>query len=143
MVLSVRGARIDDAGAIADLLTQLGYPTDAASVAPRLAALEAAGDDVIVAEQDGQVAGVARLHVAPSLERDRPVGQLAALVVDETRRGCGIGRALADAVEESARARGCGVLFLTTALRRVDAHAFYERVGFELTGQRYTKTLEE
>jgi hypothetical protein len=30
-------------------------------------------------------------------------------------------------------------LFLTTAERRADAHAFYESVGFERTGRRYVK----
>jgi hypothetical protein len=30
-------------------------------------------------------------------------------------------------------------LFLTTAERRSDAHAFYERLGFERTGRRYAK----
>jgi hypothetical protein len=31
---------------------------------------------------------------------------------------------------------------LTTAERRADAHAFYERIGFERTGRRYAKVFE-
>ena len=79
--------------------------------------------------------------MSPSLEYDEPAGKLAALVVDEARRGTGVGRALVEAIEAEARARGCGILFVTTAERRADAHAFYERLGLEYTGRRYAKTL--
>ena len=46
-----------------------------------------------------------------------------------------------EALEQEARAHGCGLLFLTTSERRAGAHAFYERVGFEHTGRRYAKPL--
>ena len=94
-----------------------------------------------MAELEGRVAGLASLHVSPSLEYDGPAGKLAVLVVDETHRGAGVGRALVEAMEAEARARGCVVFFVTTAERRSDAHAFYERVGLEYTGRRYAKTL--
>jgi hypothetical protein len=42
-----------------------------------------------------------------------------------------------------ARARNCSVLFLTTAERRDDAHAFYESLGLEQSGRRYSRTLSE
>ena len=135
----IRDARADDATAIARLLTQLGYPADTASVAQRL---ERLGEDrLVVAESDGQVTGLAQLHVAPSLEYERPAAKLAALIVDEAHRGRGIGRALVDAMEAEARSRGCELLYLTTAERRADAHAFYERLGLEYTGRRYAKRL--
>jgi branched-chain amino acid aminotransferase len=34
-----------------------------------------------------------------------------------------------------------GIRLFTTHVRRADAHAFYERIGFELTGRRYVKAL--
>jgi GNAT superfamily N-acetyltransferase len=138
---AIREPRAEDAAAIATLLGQLGYPTGAAAVNGRLDRLRDAGDRVVVAEVGGRVVGVASLHVSPSLEDDGPAGKLAALVVDEAHRGSGIGRALVDAMEAEARARGCAVFFLTTAERRADAHAFYERLGLEYTGRRYAKTL--
>ena len=95
----------------------------------------------MVAELDGRVVGLATLQVSPSIEYDEPAGKLAALVVDEAHRGSGVGRALVEAMEAEARARGCAVFFLTTAERRADAHAFYERIGLEQTGRRYGKTL--
>ena len=138
---TIREARPDDAAAIAGLLGQLGYPAAADEVAPRIAALLAAGDRLLVAELDGKIVGLADLHVSPSLEYDRPAGKLAALVVDERYRGVGVGRALVEAMEAEARARGCAVFFVTTAERRADAHAFYQRIGLEHTGRRYAKTL--
>jgi GNAT superfamily N-acetyltransferase len=140
---TVREARAADADAIAGLLTQLGYPSDAEAVENRLDRLHVVGDRVVVAEVDGEVVGLAHLQVSPAIERDRPAAKLGALIVDKAHRGHGIGRALVEAMEQEARRRGCELLFLTTAERRDDAHAFYERAGFELTGRRYSRTLSE
>jgi GNAT superfamily N-acetyltransferase len=140
---TVRDARRADAAAIAALLTQLGYPSDAATVQERLDRLQIVGDRVVVAELDGEVVGLAHLQVTPAIERDRPAGKLGALVVDEAHRGGGVGRALVEAAEAEARLRGCELLYLTTSEGRDDAHAFYERVGLEHTGRRYSRTLSE
>jgi GNAT superfamily N-acetyltransferase len=45
-------------------------------------------------------------------------------------------------LETEARARGCFLMFLTTAERREDAHAFYRRIGFEEAGRRFAKRLD-
>jgi GNAT superfamily N-acetyltransferase len=140
---TIRDARAADAHAIAGLLTQLGYPSDADAVEERLERLRVVGDRVIVAEVDGDVVGIVHLQVTPAIERERPAGQLGALVVDEGHRGQGIGRALVEAVEQEARLRGCELIYLTTAERRDDAHAFYERLGLEHVGRRYSRTLSE
>src|SRR6266513_4623780 len=107
---TIRDARPADANAIAALLTQPGYPSDADAVEDRLDRLQVVGDRVVVAELDGDVVGLAHLQVTPAIERDRPVGKLGALVVDEAQRGRGIGRALVEAVEAEARLRGCELL---------------------------------
>jgi GNAT superfamily N-acetyltransferase len=140
---TIRDARAGDAPAVARLLTELGYPSDAGAVDERLERLRVVGDRVLVAEVDGDVVGVAHLQVTPALERDRPAAKLGVLVVAEEQRGRGVGRALVEATEAEARLRGCELLFLTTAERRDDAHAFYERVGLEQTGRRYSRTLSE
>jgi len=140
---TIRDANAADAEGIAELLTQLGYPTDADALEGRLERLAVVGDRVLVADVDGRPAGLAHLQVTPAIEHERPVAKLGALVVDEGRRGTGVGRALVRAAEEEARLRGCGVLYLTTSERRDDAHAFYESAGFEQTGRRYARTLSE
>jgi GNAT superfamily N-acetyltransferase len=141
MGLTIRDARADDAAAIAELLGQLGYPTSSSAAEGRLDRLRIVGDRVVVADADGAVVGLAHLQVTPAIEHERPAAKLAALVVDEAHRGEGIGRALVDAIEAEARARGCALLYLTTAMRRAEAHEFYRRVGLEETGKRFAKSF--
>jgi len=124
------------------MLGQLGYETEAAVVAPRLERLVIVGDRVVVAVLDNEVVGLAQLHASPTIEYERPAAKISALVVDESHRGKGIGRALVEAMEAEARARRCVLLFLTTAARREDAQAFYRRVGLDETGKRFTKLLD-
>ena len=142
MDLTIRDATAADGAAIASLLGQLGYETEATAVAPRLERLVIVGDRVVVAVTEDEVVGLAHLHASPTIEHERPAAKIGALVVDESHRGEGIGRALVEAMEAEARARRCVLLFLTTAERREDAHAFYRRVGLEETGSRFTKTLD-
>jgi len=140
-VALIRDATAADAGALARLLGQLGYPAEADEVMRRLDRL---GDDrLLVAEVEDNVVGFAQLHVAPAIEYDGDAAKLAALVVDAEHRGDGIGRMLVEAMETEARARQCVLLFVTTSERRADAHAFYERIGLEYTGRRYAKRLDD
>jgi GNAT superfamily N-acetyltransferase len=140
--LTIRDALPADAVAIARLLGQLGYPTGAGAVESRLERLIIVGDRVVVAELEDQVVGLAHLHVSPSIEYEQPAAKLSTLVVDESHRGAGIGRALVEAMEREAGARRCALLFLTTAAQREDAHEFYRRLGLEETGKRFAKRLD-
>jgi len=140
---TIRDGRLEDAADIAALLTQLGYPSDEPAVEERIDRLQIVGDRIVVAEIEGKVAGVAHLQVTPALERHAPVARIGALVVDEAYRGQGIGRALVDAVEAEARLRGCELLYVTTSNDRNDARAFYQRLGLEVTGRRYSRMLSE
>ena len=141
MDLTIRDAEARDAGAIAALLGQLGYPADATALPARLERLQIVGDRVVVAERDGALVGLAQLHVSPTLEYERPAAKLAALVVDQAHRGQGVGRALVEELEAEARARRCELLSLTTSAGRDDAHAFYRGIGLKETGKRFAKTL--
>ena len=137
----IRDARPSDADAVARLLDQLGYPAEPAAIVSRLERLAIVGDRVVVADVDQKVVGLAHLQVTPTIEYDRPAAKIGALIVDDAHRGEGIGRALVEALEAEARARGCELLFLTTSAQRKDAHEFYRRVGLEETGRRFTKSL--
>jgi len=140
--IHVRQAHVADASRIANLLTQLGYPTRTDDVPARLSRMTG-GDRaaVFVAERGGAVVGVATTHIVSVLNRSHDVAWLTALVVDESMRGSGVGRALVESVEGFARQNGCEWLSVTTHERRTDAHAFYQRIGFEHTGRRFGKTI--
>ena len=140
--LTVRHATATDAGEIARLLTVLGHPTTEDEVAARWPSFVAAGNGALVAaREDGTLGGVATLHHMVVLHRPRPVGRVTALVVDEGLRGQGVGKALMLAAEAELREAGCGLLEITSTARRVDAHAFYERLGYAKTSVRLMKDL--
>ncbi len=140
--LRIRDARPADAEALTELIGQLGYPASAEALAARVERLAASGADrLVVAELDREVAGLASLHVSLAVEYDEPAAKLSAIVVDERHRRRGIGEALVAEMEAEARRRGCCLIFLTTAQRRDDAHAFYRRIGFDETGKRFAKQL--
>jgi GNAT superfamily N-acetyltransferase len=137
----IRSASMDDAAEIARLLGQLGYPTDADTVAQRWGPWSAEGNSAIVAARDDGLAGFAALHRTAVLHRPTPVGRITALVVDAASRGQGIGRALVAEAEEELRRAGCGLVEITSNARRVEAHAFYEHIGYDRTSVRLMKHL--
>ncbi|WP_033346291.1 GNAT family N-acetyltransferase [Catenuloplanes japonicus] len=149
MAILVRQATHADGGRLAELLGQLGYPTDETSVAERL---DYWSDEptaaVFVAVSDDVVVGVAAVHVSPVLEVTGHYARLVALVVDEDTRGSGIGRALLAAVEAYARAFRCLFVEVTSGRRpeREAAHRFYRKAGFEdvnAHAYRYKKRLPQ
>lgn len=140
--LRVRLAEEADAAALASLMTQLGYPSDAAQMRMRLK--RAAGDPdicALVAEQDGRIQGMIGLMVFDSFVHDQAHGYIMSLVVDESARGSGAGGTLLAAAEAWFRERGVDKATLTSHLRRAAAHGFYERRGYEFNGRRYVKSL--
>ena len=128
---SLRAARLADADAIARLATQLGYPSSAAEVRVRLEVL--VGDEdhaVLVAESaPGEVIAWAQGSVVRTVESE-PRAELAGLVVDESRRGTGVGALLVAAVSEWARAKGLARLRVRTNVVRERTHRFYLARGF-------------
>jgi GNAT superfamily N-acetyltransferase len=129
-----------DAGNIAVLLTELGYPATEEEVAERLTRLE--GEDGVflrVAELDGSVVGLATCHRFVSLHKTEPVVWLTSLVVSSEHRGEGIGHKLVAACEAWAIEQGAERLSLTSATHREAAHAFYLNMGYERTGVRLAK----
>jgi N-acetylglutamate synthase-like GNAT family acetyltransferase len=141
--MECRPANAEDADRVAELLEQLGYPTTPEAATRRLQALTASRhDDVWVAESDGTIVGLVAIHVSGSLEYDGEIAKVSAVVVDEAARRQGVGEQLMALAEREARRRGCVLLFLTTAERRKDAHAFYRGLGFEETGRRFAKALD-
>lgn len=129
---AIRPAREDDAAALWRLSAELGYAIDPRDVTPRLAAVRAAGGEILVAERAGRPVGWAQLGVAPALVEAR-TARLVGLVVSADARGAGVGRALVAAAEDWAIRRGAVGLALSSNVVRHDAHAFYDRLGFART----------
>lgn len=68
-------------------------------------------------------------------------GQIEAVRIASHRRSGGIGRQMIEWAIGECRARGCGLVQLTTDRSRADAHRFYEDLGFTGSHLGYKKTL--
>jgi ribosomal protein S18 acetylase RimI-like enzyme len=85
-----------------------------------------------VADHDGLVMGCLQLTFIPGLSRTGMWrGQIEAVRVASAQRGSGLGKAMMQWAIAQCRARGCGLVQLTTDKRRAEAHHFYEALGFE------------
>jgi GNAT superfamily N-acetyltransferase len=138
----IRTARLADAAELARLFTELGHPATEEDVRARWDAWQASGNIGLVVDGDsGELFGAATLHQTIVLHRAKPIGRISALIVDARYRAAGIGRALVDAAERMFTEAGCGTVEVTSNMRRTDAHAFYQRLGYELTSARFVKPL--
>ncbi len=112
MCFEIRPATANDLPAAIELLRNAGLPTD--DLTTRHLALIAEG-------------GAGMLGVI-GLEEFDAVGLLRSLVVSPLARGEGVGRALVEALESSAHARGINELWLLT----IDADLYFSKAGFSV-----------
>jgi RimJ/RimL family protein N-acetyltransferase len=128
----IRVARMTDAAALAELLTDLGYPHDQDDARARLRLW--AGDpqgSLLVAEDEERVVGFVAVHAVPFVERAGHFARVTGLSVRPESQGSGIGRRLLHATEEWATAHGCSAVEITSRRTRTGAHAFYRHLGYE------------
>ena len=129
--IQIRQATAADAARLAELATQLGYPSGPEEAMARLAvATPYAQHAVFVAENgDGRVVGWVDVQRFLVMAHD-PVAEVTGLVVDAGCRRSGAGRALMRRAEEWAREHGLSRLLVRSNIIRHDAHAFYEGIGY-------------
>ncbi len=139
--LVIRAARQEDVPALAaiyaaDEIGGHGDTTDESALPDYLAAvrdIEASPTETLyVAELDGEIVGTFQTAILTKL-----IGRGAKSMVIEavqTRpdmRGRGIGAVMINYCLDEARAKGMKAVQLTSNVARLDAHRFYERLGFE------------
>jgi GNAT superfamily N-acetyltransferase len=138
--ITVRMAEPSDSRAIADLMGQLGYPTAPSEMQAKVDLfLALPSERVLLAERDGEVVGVLSFHLTPMLHAPGKLGRITSLVVSETYRGQGIGSRLVQEAEAWAWSKGCTKIEVTSGDRRLDAHRFYERRGYQCNERRFLK----
>ena len=137
----VREARAADTGALALLMSELGYPVTPEVLSSRLQKLPSA-HCTFVAELEGAVAGFVGCSALDIYESDTPVGWVMALSVAERFRRRGVGRALLLRVERWCADAGLHDIRIHSGEQRTDAHAFYRACGFHHTGRRFKKSLQ-
>jgi predicted N-acetyltransferase YhbS len=128
----VRDARPADAPALVALYEAWSHAQPVEVVAERLAAWAAADDaEVLVAEVDGAVAGMAAVSAVLHLARPGRYARLAGLAVGQAHRRLGVGGALVRTAEELARRWGCDAMEITSSRWRQEAPGFYRALGYE------------
>lgn len=87
---------------------------------------------LLVAEISGELVATAQLNFIRQLSYfGGLIAQVESVRTVSHLRGQGIGKSLMDWVIDESRRRGCARVQLTSNAQRVDAHRFYERLGFK------------
>jgi ribosomal protein S18 acetylase RimI-like enzyme len=133
--MHIRIATLDDAAALAELITAFnipypGIPVTTAQARARLAACQGF-ETTVLAEIDGQAAGFACLRLVPYMSGDEPYAELTDLFVATGFRRRGVGRALMAHIEQLARAGGAAEVVLLTGHDNAGAQAFYRALGYQ------------
>lgn len=145
----IRPATADDQEVVLDLLEELFAPPgsrpsgyDRARAATNFRRyVESDVGDVLLAETDGTIVGLASVNVDLESMRFGTRCWLEDLVVTSTRRSSGVGAALLDAAAAWGRARGCTHLKLESGNARKDAHRFYLAKGMDQQSLSFQITL--
>jgi ribosomal protein S18 acetylase RimI-like enzyme len=142
MAVTLRPAREADAERVASLMTELGYPSTAEGVKDRLhGSLSSKTSCCLVGEAEGEVIGMMSVELIPYFPTGSTICRVTSLVVSSQHRSRGVGEKLMAAAATFAREHGCSGIEVTSSERRVDAHRFYQRLGFARAGLRFFRAL--
>jgi GNAT superfamily N-acetyltransferase len=142
--ITVRPARREDVAAVVALLADdgLGAGREVVSDPPLpayFAAFERVAADprnllVVADDATGAVVGTLQMTFIPGLSNQgAELALVEAVRVASNLRGKGLGEQLMAWAMDEARRRGCRHIELFSHSSRVDAHRFYERLGFALS----------
>lgn len=136
----IRKATQEDAERVWELLGQMGalfVPNREAFERNYPTLVDSDDELLLVAENEGDVVGYALTVFSTLLYTNGLSAQLQELVVDESKRQQGTGRALVKAVEDECAKRGAAQLVVAT--RR--AAGFYDRLGYYISADYLKRTF--
>ncbi|MCF1461095.1 GNAT family N-acetyltransferase [Agrobacterium vitis] len=140
--MEIRPAIKSDFPTLANLMTELGYPSSVEDIALRMEGITGRDDyAAFVSVEQNIVAGMIGLSVSPSFYRSGLGGAIIALVVSPDFRGRGIAASLITCAEQWLRERGADRVTINPSNHRLPAHRLYHRLGYDNTGIRFTKAL--
>jgi len=132
----IRTVKKSDAKRIASLSVQLEHSMSESEAKERLAViLKNKTQALFVAQDKSEVLGY--VSVSANYELLNGVQcRIGGLVVDAQARGRGLGTKLMAKAEEWAKSKGSKTMKLSSNVKRIDSHRFYEKIG-------YLKTKEQ
>jgi GNAT superfamily N-acetyltransferase len=147
---SIRAATVEDWPQVAELLVELGRDVSASAASNPSFVIRFGGHlalresrTLVAQETGGRLLGLLDMEFRQRLGHPRPQAWVNDLVVTESVRGLGVGRALLAHAEGLARKRGCFRMSLETGGWREATHRFYEREGWTDNGKWFVKLLDE
>jgi ribosomal protein S18 acetylase RimI-like enzyme len=142
--MNIRKATLADQPTLSNLLTQLGYPgTEEFLMANLERMLNQSQSEVLVYELDGKVLGFIAFDFLTQLVVKGDFARISCFAVEETARGMGVGKALEEHFTNLAIARKCDRIEVHCHSRRVDAHRFYYRQGYQESPKYLMKSLAD
>ncbi len=149
MSLEIRPARAEDEARCLELLAVLAGTTGSARPSeqePIAAAfrslLDGARGEILVADEDGLLLGMASVSYNIAMRYGGEYCQLEELIVTPEARGKNVGALLVQSTVDRARARGCpeyGLYLLPTTEHNLP---FYQKFGFEKIGTELRQRLD-
>ena len=139
----VRKAEARDLQQIYDLICDLeGEQVDVAAF-ERMFSYNINNPDAyyFVAEMGNRIVGFISLHVQHILHHSKPTCELQELNIKSELRGSGIGAMLMKEVELIAKELDLEEIELTTKIHRDRAQAFYRKLGYAHTHNKFVKKL--
>ena len=130
MKISIREMNANDAIGVNVLSKQLGYPLSIEQTLQNInAVLESKDHAAFVAEYEIKIVGWIGASQAIMIEVMRHC-EINGLVIDQDHRGMGIGKLLIDKVKQWAREKNNSKIGLRCNVKRIEAHLFYQHLGF-------------
>ena len=132
--ITIKPATVDDATAIADLSSSLGYPASVPVTIQRIECVSDSPSDVLLVAvaDDGRTVAWIQGHHAFLIESG-PRVEIVGLVVADGYRRRGIGRRLVHEIERWACERGAAAIVVRSNIARQESHAFYPAAGYTTT----------
>jgi len=143
MVLTRKADEPDYQDIIKLMKNELGYPDlDEAEAVARLDYFRRSDDwETFVAVVDINVVGFIGVMKNIAYNIDGYYAQIMALAVAEKARRHGVGTSLVKRVEEWSLSYGITDIAVSSNMRRLDAHAFYEELGYTKKSFSFKKSL--
>jgi ribosomal protein S18 acetylase RimI-like enzyme len=136
----IREAGFNDLAQIVELALEMGYKISPQGIRPVLEHhIKNPDYYIFLAVENDQVIGMVGFNIKYYLHREKPVLYIGSIVVREKFRSLGIGKMLMAKVEEIAKQRGCNSIQLNSNKRRLRAHEFYKKLGFEEVSLKFEK----
>jgi len=147
MTINLRDANAQDQESCVELLRELREATGSADNLPRIDCFESllnkTRGQIVIAEEEGQILGMASVSYNVALRYGGEYCQLEELIVAPVARGRKLGGMLVTEIVDNAKARGCAEIGLYLLETTEHNRPFYEKYGFQVIGSEMRQTLRQ